>query len=301
MARPQKKGLDYFPMDVDIFNDTKLKVVRAGYGSDGVMLYLYLLCAIYKNGFYIVCDDDFQFVISADLGMTKDKIGQMLSFFLKRSLFDDKLFKADKILTSKGIQRRYQEAIKGRALKNPVQVEPKFWILEKNETQSFIKVRPFDGFSENNRSFSENNDSFSENNPHKVKESKVKESKVNCVCGSANEPVEKSVEKSVENTDNNTHAYGKYKNVFLTPDQYLQLCRIYGRNTTDEYADRISCYIKSNNKKPYSNHFDTMTAWLKKDKVREQSDRPSFDLDAYMEYAKNTPLSERMEHGNEKK
>ena len=49
MARPQKKGLDYFPMDVDIFNDTKLKVVRAGYGSDGVMLYLYLLCAIYKN------------------------------------------------------------------------------------------------------------------------------------------------------------------------------------------------------------------------------------------------------------
>ena len=113
-------------------------------------------------------------------------------------------------------------------------------------------------------------------------------------------PVETML-KTTENDKHNTHAYGKYKNVFLTPDQYLQLCRIYGRNTIDEYADRISCYIKSNNKKPYSNHFDTMTAWLKKDKVREQSDRPSFDLDAYMEYAKNTPLSERMEHGNEKK
>ena len=113
-------------------------------------------------------------------------------------------------------------------------------------------------------------------------------------------PVETML-KTTENDKHNTHAYGKYKNVFLTPDQYLQLCRIYGRNTIDEYADRISCYIKSNNKKPYSNHFDTMTAWLKKDKVREQSDRRSFDLDAYMEYAKNTPLSERMEHGNEKK
>lgn len=291
MARPQKKGLDYFPMDVDIFDDIKLKIVRAKYGSDGVMLYLYLLCEIYKNGYYIVCDDDFQYVISADLGMTSDKIGQMLSFFLKRSLFDDTLFKADKILTSIGIQRRYQEAIKQRALKNPVQVESKFWILEKNETQSFIKVHPLDGFSENNRVFSENNDSFSENNPHKVKESKVKESKVKCVCGPGKNPVEKSVEKVVENNDNtNAQTHGKYKNVYLTAEQYSELCRIYGHNVIDEYADRISCYIKNNNKKPYSNHYNTMISWLKKDNVKELSDGPSFNLDLIMDHAKNTPL-----------
>lgn len=112
-------------------------------------------------------------------------------------------------------------------------------------------------------------------------------------------PVETML-KTTENDKHNTHAYGKYKNVFLTPDQYLQLCRIYGRNTIDEYADRISCYIKNNSKKPYSNHYNTMTSWLKKDNVKELSDGPSFDLDLIMDHAKNTPLIGK-EQSNESK
>lgn len=105
--------------------------------------------------------------------------------------------------------------------------------------------------------------------------------------------VENSVEtrlKTTENDKHNTHAYGKYKNVYLTAEQYSELCRVYGQNVIDEYADRISCYIKNNNKKPYSNHYNTMTSWLKKDKVKELSDGPSFNLDLLMDHAKNTPL-----------
>lgn len=266
MARPVKKGLDYFPTDVDIFSDTKLKIVRAHFGSDGAVLYFYLLCAIYKNGFYIVCDDDFKYVISADLGMTGEKIGQMLSFFLKRSLFDDTLFKADKILTSKGIQRRYQEAIKQRALKNPVQVEAKFWILEKNETQSFIKVRPDDNYSENNCSFSENNDSFSVNNPHKVKESKVKESKVN--------------KSSVTATETET-TYGQH--IRLKPSEFSELCGKYGEKVILDYIGRIDHYLEESGKRPYKNHYRTIMDWLRKDNVREKPNT-SYDLDALYEH-----------------
>ncbi len=272
MARPVKKGLDYFPTDVDIFSDTKLKIVRAHFGSDGVLLYFYLLCAIYKNGFYIVCDDDFRYVISADLGMTDEKIGQMLSFFLKLSLFDDTLFKADKILTSKGIQRRYQEAIKQRALKNPVQVEAKFWVLEKNETQSFIKVRPDENYSENNNSFSENNDSFFENNPHKVKESKVNKSKVN--------------ESSVENAEDETETtYGQH--IRLKPSEYLELCGKYGQKVISDYIARIDRYLENSGKRPYENHYSTIMDWLQKDNVKKRS-APSFDLDEIVQHALTT-------------
>ena len=272
MARPVKKGLDYFPTDVDIFSDTKLKIVRAHFGSDGGLLYFYLLCAIYKNGFYIVCDDDFRYVISADLGMTDEKIGQMLSFFLKRSLFDDTLFKADKILTSKGIQRRYQEAIKQRALKNPVQVEAKFWVLEKNETQSFIKVRPDENYSENNNSFSENNDSFFENNPHKVKESKVNKSKVN--------------ESSVENAEDETETtYGQH--IRLKPSEYLELCGKYGQKVISDYIARIDRYLENSGKRPYENHYSTIMDWLQKDNVKKRS-APSFDLDEIVQHALTT-------------
>lgn len=274
MARPVKKGLDYFPTDVDIFSDTKLKIVRAHFGSDGAVLYFYLLCAIYKNGFYIVCDDDFKYVISADLGMTGEKIGQMLSFFLKRSLFDDTLFKADKILTSKGIQRRYQEAIKQRALKNPVQVDAKFWLLEKEETQSFIKVRPDENCSENNRSFSKNNDSFSLNNPHKVKESKVNKSKVN--------------ESSVSSAETETETtYGQH--IRLKPSEYSELCGKYGEKVISDYIGRIDHYLEESGKRPYKNHYRTIMDWLQKDNVKEQS-KPSYDLDEIFRNAlENTP------------
>lgn len=81
--------------------------------------------------------------------MSYEKIRQIMNFLLERSLFDDTLFKSDKVLTSIGIQRRFQEAIKSRASKRTVEIT-KFWLLEKNETQSFIKVNLNPNKSENN-------------------------------------------------------------------------------------------------------------------------------------------------------
>ncbi|MCM1525157.1 MAG: DUF4373 domain-containing protein [Ruminococcus sp.] len=271
MARPQKKGLEYFPLDVSFFSDKKIKIVRGNYGSDGVLLYIYLLCEIYKNGYYLTFDDDFMYVVSADLGMTSEKIGLMLSFFLKRSLFDGTLFKADKILTSEGIQRRYQEAVKQRALKNPVQVDPKLWLLKKSETRSFIKVRPDDSYSRNNFYNSENNSCNSENNPHKVKYSKVKESKVDksSVC---------------PHTDSTT--YGPHGHVRLTNAQFDELSDKYGKETVLKYADKIDRYIESSGKKPFSNHYDTFINWLEKDNIKPLNSS-SFDIKAIEEFAKN--------------
>ena len=96
-------------------------------------------------------------------------------FLYGRSLLDSKLFKSDKVLTSTGIQHRYQLAVRERAAKNPITAEAKFWLLSKEETESFIKVCLSDGFSGKNGSCSEKNDDFSGNNP--IKESKEKESK----------------------------------------------------------------------------------------------------------------------------
>ena len=60
LARPKKSGLSYFPLDVDFFEDPKIKILRARYGRDGIMFYIYLLCEIYKQGYYIQVDDDFE-------------------------------------------------------------------------------------------------------------------------------------------------------------------------------------------------------------------------------------------------
>ena len=171
MPRPQKKGLDYFPLDVDFLSDRKIKILKSRYGADGITLYIYLLCEIYRNGYYLKVDDDFYFLIADDLGMDRNKVQQVLRFLLERSLFDSTLFQSDTVLTSAGIQRRFQLAVKERARKTPVIVE-RFWLLSKEETETFIKVRHCPYSSGKNEDSSGKNEDSSGN--HDIKKSKVK-------------------------------------------------------------------------------------------------------------------------------
>lgn len=98
----------------------------------------------------------------------------MLSFFLERSLLDSKLFRADKILTSTGIQRRYQEAIKSRASKKAVTADGRYWLLKAEDTEPFIQVRHDEGFLGLTRI----NPRKTPVNPRFITQRKVKERKV---------------------------------------------------------------------------------------------------------------------------
>ena len=174
MARPKNNGLDYFPFDVDFFSDRKIKRLKARYGTDGLAVYIYLICEIYRSGYYIEYNDDLILDISDELNISENATRQIIDFLLSRSLFDDTLAKSDKVLTAASVQRRYQEAKKGS--KREFEVEAGYWLLKAEETYSCIKVCQNQSFSENNYSFSEKNPSKSEKNS--VKESKVNKSKV---------------------------------------------------------------------------------------------------------------------------
>ena len=102
MARRKQEGNRFFRLDVDFFSDKKVKILKARYGADGVTLYLYILCEIYKAGYYLKIDEDFEFIVSDDLSMDSNKVKQVLNFLLERSLFDNTLFQSDKVLTSAG-------------------------------------------------------------------------------------------------------------------------------------------------------------------------------------------------------
>ena len=57
MARPIKKGLDYFPLDTDLLSNRKIRQIKRKYESDAFLLYIALLCDIYVNGYYITAYD----------------------------------------------------------------------------------------------------------------------------------------------------------------------------------------------------------------------------------------------------
>lgn len=186
MARTPDDGLKYFPLDVHFFSEKDTKIIRSRYGSDGIMVYIYLLCEVYKQGYCFQADDDFIYVMSDELNIKENLSRQIINFFLSRSLFDNTLWQSDKVLTSVNIQKQYQES-KKKSVKRTVIVDKRFWLLKNFETESFIKVYPDENNSEKKDDYSEKKDDYSmeyatkENkiNKNKIKENKVKQNKIN--------------------------------------------------------------------------------------------------------------------------
>lgn len=246
MARPKKTGLDYFPFDVDFFSDKKVKRLRASYGNDGVTVYIYLLCEIYRCGYYVEYDEDLILDISDELNITTNAITQIMNYLFSRSLLvtiESTLAVPVKVLTAASVQRRYQAAKKGA--KRDVDVAAEFWVLKENETESFIKVRPVNGNSQKNDNKSGKNILNSEKNY--TKESKGKKSKEK----------ESKGEESIPETPES----------FPTPSPSLQqLVYDYGQEAVDKYVQRVRCWYAEKGKSP-SDLEGTVRKWLEQDGV----------------------------------
>lgn len=116
MARPRKEGLDYFPLDVDFFNDEKITAIAGEFGLKGEITAIKLLCAIYRNGYFTVWNELLKFKLLKDLpGVSADLLESIVNRLVLWGFFDKALFDSVEVLTSRGIQRRYFEAVKRRA------------------------------------------------------------------------------------------------------------------------------------------------------------------------------------------
>ncbi|WP_291078990.1 DUF4373 domain-containing protein [Empedobacter sp. UBA6305] len=108
MARPKKVGLDYFPLDIDFFEDIKIRKLIKYLGSKSISIYTYMLCKIYKEGYFIKWDSELPFIVSEATGSKEEYVNEVLKFCLKNHLFSEELYNKHNILSSKGIQERYK-------------------------------------------------------------------------------------------------------------------------------------------------------------------------------------------------
>lgn len=124
MARPIKKGLDYFPLDTKL--DTKLKLVKANYGHKGFGLVIRLFQTIYSNGYYMEWDDDVESLFKSEEGFAIEDgfVSSIIEYCLSKKIFNKHLYDECHILTSKGIQERYLEAKTGM-----IYMDKKYFLL----------------------------------------------------------------------------------------------------------------------------------------------------------------------------
>ena len=170
MARPQKNGLDYFPLDVDIDQDDKIALIEAQHGVVGFAIVIKLLMKIYKNSYFYEWTEKEQLLFSKRINVDINSINVVINDCIKWGVFDSKLLETKKILTSKGVQSRYLEAV-GRRTK--VEIKKEYLLLDENIINVYKNLIIVD--------INSNNEDVSDNiNPQsKVKKSKVKKSKEN--------------------------------------------------------------------------------------------------------------------------
>ena len=108
MGRSRKNGLDYFPFDIDTFQDIKIRKLIKYQSGKAVTIYASLLCLIYKNGYYMKWDKELPFIISEMTGFEEAYISEVIKSCMTLGLFSKELFESCGVLTSEGVQERYR-------------------------------------------------------------------------------------------------------------------------------------------------------------------------------------------------
>ena len=180
MARPFKDSLDYFPLDVDFLEDKKVKLLKAEFGVRSILVLIALFSLIYKsNGYFYKWDDDDCFLMSDGIGCgcKPEFIQEVLQGCIRRSVFDGGVFDMFHVLTSRGIQRRYMNAVSER--KN-ITIIKEYWLIDISDTKVFtdsiLKKLTINSI---NQPINSINPPINLIKPPINTQSKVKESKVN--------------------------------------------------------------------------------------------------------------------------
>lgn len=146
MGRPIKNGLDYFPVDTDIFEDDKLKRIFNDHGLVGEAIAIRLLCKIYRNGAWLLWNNDISetLLYKVRAKVRPNKLRQIVDDLVTIGFFDQKIFQTFQVLTSNGIQRRYINIC--RQLHRQI-IIPEDYLINSEETDSRLGVLSEDKYT----------------------------------------------------------------------------------------------------------------------------------------------------------
>lgn len=174
MARPIKDGVDYFPLDVNTDTDKKFRIIEAKYGIVGFGIIVKLFQQIYRNNGYFYKWDEDTAVICAALWssskcpLSEGDVNAVVIEAVKRDIFNKDLYSKYGILTSRGLQKRYFEAVKRRSR---VDAEKAYLLLSAPEIPENVYI--------NGVNVSRNPENVCNNPQSKVKQIKGKERESN--------------------------------------------------------------------------------------------------------------------------
>lgn len=159
-------GINYFPLNVHL--DDKFELIEAEFGVKGFAIVVKLFQKIYgQQGYYCEWTEDVALLFGKNVGLGGDAVSEIVRAAIKRGIFDSELYDKYQILTSRGIQERYFEAVSRR---KEVEVRKEYLLIKVDQIYKNVRIL------NENVNISSKNVNISEQK--KVEESKVKEKKV---------------------------------------------------------------------------------------------------------------------------
>lgn len=177
--RLRKNDLDYFPLEININQDSKILLLEGKFGLEGFAVLIKLYIKIYGDkGYYCEWNEVEKLLFARMLGIDADRLDEIISTCIKFKIFDKKIYEKYSILTSKGIQERFFFITSRR---KKINVENSYLLINCEEYRAVEKTKKT---VENSKIQSERVNKQSERVNKQTKDaflqqSKVKESKVN--------------------------------------------------------------------------------------------------------------------------
>jgi hypothetical protein len=254
MARPLKEGLDYFPLDVDIDQDDKVAMIEAQFGHEGFSVVIRLLMRIYKEGYYYSWSKREQVLFSKRVNVNINTLTEIVNECVNEGLFNRELFEKFEILTSKGIQERYLEAIKRR--KQASFIEEYFLI---DDIKSIVGSNKIDVTLVNADNKKVNVNINPSNGVHDDNISTQSK-------GNRKERKKDNNNKELEKDTDTRFLYGKYDNVELSIKEYDELAESFSEEELMSNIERLSKWIHFNNPENVPVHSKLMRKWMNEDR-----------------------------------
>lgn len=162
-----KSGLDFFPLDVCL--DRKFELIEAEFGLTGFGVIVHLLQEIYgKEGYYIEWTEEVALLFARRIGLGGSVVSEIVDASIRRGMFDKEIYDKYHVLTSRGIQKRYFEAVSRR---KSLEVDCNILLVDCAQICPNVNIS-----SKNVNIFSKNADIQKQS---RVEESRVEESRVN--------------------------------------------------------------------------------------------------------------------------
>lgn len=138
MPRLPKKGLDYFPIDLDMDQDDKIFMIEAELGELAFGRLIKLLMDIYRNGYIKKWGEEEALIFAGKKRIPVNELKELVNAAIKRGFFDERLWITYGVLTSSGIQKRYIKACENR---NQIVIEEKYKLFDVDDFSEKIKSR----------------------------------------------------------------------------------------------------------------------------------------------------------------